>query len=82
MSGVNTRVEKLKTLLDTAEAGLPLPAAIRKAITNGSEVSRLEMQDTVDDQGKGVAFISQPKAERTCQAAAMVCSLCLLWRMC
>jgi len=71
MSGVNTRMEKLKTLLDAAEAGRPLPAAIRKAIADGSEVSKVEMQKTVDDQGKGVAFISQPKAERTRRAAVM-----------
>lgn len=65
-------MEKLKALLDAAEAGRPLPAAIRKAITDGSQVSKVEMEKTVDDQGKGVDFISQPKAERTRNAAVMV----------
>lgn len=72
MAGVNTRVEKLKAILDAAEVGRPLPPAVREAITDGSELSKAEMTEAVDNQAKGVAYISLPKDERIQQAAAMV----------
>jgi hypothetical protein len=66
------RMEKLKALLDAAEARRPLPGVIRKAITDGLQVSKVKMYKTVEDQGQGVDFISQSKADRTRKAAVMV----------